>query len=124
MSLRTNSKTRFITNFLRSSQAMIKIVNFEGVNSIVRKANFTVIGGAFLVIATFILSGCPGPTTTTNNNGAGPVSTIDPNEAAATVNGKAIKLEEVERLIKQQGQGQEARTYQSASSGFTAVDSG
>ncbi len=109
MSLRTNSKTRFITNFLRSSQAMIKIVNFEGVNSIVRKANFTVIGGAFLVIATFILSGCPGPTTTTNNNGASPVLTIDPNEAAATVNGKAIKLEEVERLIKQQGQGQEAK---------------
>jgi hypothetical protein len=84
---------------------MIKIVNFEGVNSIVRKANFTIIGVAFLAIATFILSGCPqaGPT---SNSSSGPV---DPNESAATVNGKAIKLEEVERLIKQQGQGQEAK---------------
>jgi peptidyl-prolyl cis-trans isomerase SurA len=84
---------------------MIKIVNFEGVNSIVRKANFTIIGVAFLAIATFILSGCPG-----TPQGPGPDGkTIDPNEAAATVNGKAIKLEEVERLIKQQGQGQEAK---------------
>jgi peptidyl-prolyl cis-trans isomerase SurA len=83
---------------------MIMIVNFEGVSSIVRKANFTIIGVAFLAIATFILSGCP----------AGPPpgpdgKVVDPNEAAATVNGKVIKLEEVERLIKQQGQGQESR---------------
>ncbi|MEP7038311.1 MAG: peptidylprolyl isomerase, partial [Acidobacteriota bacterium] len=34
---------------------------------------------------------------------------VDPNETAATVNGKAIKLEDVERVIKQQGQGQEAK---------------
>ena len=34
---------------------------------------------------------------------------VDPNETAATVNGKAIKLEEVERVIKQQGQGQETK---------------
>ncbi len=84
---------------------MIKIVNFEGVNSIVRKANFTIIGVAFLAIATFILSGCPGGTPSNTTTGGN----IDPNEAAATVNGKAIKLEEVERLIKQQGQGQEAK---------------
>ncbi len=84
---------------------MIKIVNFEGVNSIVRKANFTIIGIAFLAISTFILSGCPSTTDTVNKTPDG----IDPNEAAATVNGKAIKLEEVERLIKQQGQGQEVR---------------
>src|SRR5687768_8115418 len=94
----------FITKSLRFSQAMIMIVNFEGVSSIVRKANFTIIGVAFLAIATFILSGCP----------AGPPpgpdgKVVDPNEAAATVNGKVIKLEEVERLIKQQGQGQESR---------------
>jgi len=84
---------------------MIKIVNFEGVNSIVRKANFTIIGVAFLAIATFILSGCPGGTPSNSST----VGNVDPNEAAATVNGKAIKLEEVERLIKQQGQGQEAK---------------
>ena len=109
MSLRTNSKTRFITNFLRSSQAMIKIVNFEGVNSIVRKANFSILGVVFLAVAAFILSGCPAAPQTNNNGGVTPVSSIDPNEAAATVNGKPIKLEEVERLIKQQGQGQEAK---------------
>jgi parvulin-like peptidyl-prolyl isomerase len=84
---------------------MIKIVNFEGVNSIVRKANFTILGAAFLAAAVFILSGCPSSTGNTN----GVRTDIDPNEAAATVNGKVIKLEEVERLIKQQGQGQEAR---------------
>jgi hypothetical protein len=51
------------------------------------------------------LSGCPGGPGNTN----GVTGPVDLNEAAATVNGKVIKLEEVERLIKQQGQGQEAR---------------
>ena len=82
---------------------MIKIVNFEGVKAIVRKANFTVLGAAFLAASLFILSGCD-PKTSGSGGGA-----PDPNEAAATVNGKVIKLEEVERLIKQQGQGQESR---------------
>lgn len=84
---------------------MIKIVNFEGVNSIVRKANFTIFGVAFLAISTLILSGCPGGPGNTSTTTPG----VDPNEAAATVNGKVIKLEEVERIIKQQGQGQEIR---------------
>jgi hypothetical protein len=84
---------------------MIQIVNFEGVISKVRKANISILGVAFLAISTFILSGCP--STTTNPNGGS--TSVDPNEAAATVNGKAIKLEEVERVIKQQGQGQEVR---------------
>jgi hypothetical protein len=84
---------------------MIKIVNFEGVKAIVRKANFTILGVAFLAISTFILSGCPSATQQPGPDG----KVVDPNEAAATVNGKAIKLEEVERIIKQQGQGQEAR---------------
>ncbi|HVF30473.1 MAG TPA: SurA N-terminal domain-containing protein [Pyrinomonadaceae bacterium] len=34
---------------------------------------------------------------------------VDPNATAATVNGKAIKMEEVERAFKSQAQGQEAR---------------
>jgi len=83
---------------------MIMIVNFEGVKATVRKANFTIIGVAFLAIATFILSGCP-----TAGQGNLDSTKVDLNEAAATVNGKAIKLEEVERLIKQQAQGQEAK---------------
>ncbi|MEP6900241.1 MAG: SurA N-terminal domain-containing protein [Actinomycetota bacterium] len=69
-----------------------------------RKANFTIIGIALLAIAAFILSGCNG-TTASNSNGALPP---DMNEPAATVNGKPIKMEEVERLIKQKEQGKEA----------------
>ena len=45
-------------------------------------------------------AGCGGPS-------GGPDSGSDPNETAATVNGKPIKMEEVERAIKQQAQGQE-----------------
>ena len=70
-----------------------------------RKANFTIIGVAFLAIATFILSGCP----TSGQGNVDSTKPIDLNEAAATVNGKAIKLEEVERLIKQQAKGQESK---------------
>src|SRR5690349_6308714 len=92
----------FITKRFRFSQVMQQIVNFEGVKAIVRKANFTILSAAFLAVSVFILSGCP--STTTPEPGK-----VDPNEAAATVNGKAIKLEEVERIIKQQGQGQEVR---------------
>ena len=45
--------------------------------------------------------GTGGPSTT-----GGPA---DPNETAATVNGQAIKMEEVERGVKQQAQGQESK---------------
>jgi parvulin-like peptidyl-prolyl isomerase len=44
---------------------------------------------------------------------AGPVGgPVDPNATAATVNGKAITMEEVERAVKQQSQGQEGRLSQ------------
>ncbi len=45
---------------------------------------------------------------------AGPVGgpSVDPNATAATVNGKAITMEEVERAVKQQSQGQEGRLSQ------------
>ncbi len=49
-----------------------------------------------------MMAGCSG---TADGPGAG----ADPNETAATVNGKPIKMEEVERAIKQQAQGQENR---------------
>jgi peptidyl-prolyl cis-trans isomerase SurA len=45
-------------------------------------------------------SGNPGPA-------SGP--DVDPNATAATVNGKPIKMEEVERAVKQQAQGQESK---------------
>jgi parvulin-like peptidyl-prolyl isomerase len=43
-----------------------------------------------------------------DSSGVGP-NGVDPNAAAATVNGKAITMEEVERAVKQQAQGQEGR---------------
>lgn len=82
---------------------MIKIVNLEGVEAIVRKANFTILGIAVAAISMFLLAGCPnGPT-------PGNSSTPNSGEAAATVNGQAITLEQVERILKAQAQGQEAR---------------
>ena len=44
---------------------------------------------------------CGGGTTTTGG--------VDPNETAATVNGTAIKMEDVERAVKQQARGEEAK---------------
>ena len=81
---------------------MIQI--FEGVKATVRKTNIKFSTFAILAISILILTGCPkGPDT-----GSGP----SPDEAAATVNGKAIKFEEVEREIKQQAKGQESKFSQ------------
>ena len=55
-----------------------------------------------LSIAAFAAA-CGGP------SGPGATGGVDPNETAATVNGKAIKMEEVDRGIKQQTQGQEGK---------------
>lgn len=67
-------------------------------------SNFKIFSIAFLAIAAFALNACTG-TGAGNTPVGGPV---DVNETAATVNGKTIKLQEVERVIKQQGQGQES----------------
>jgi peptidyl-prolyl cis-trans isomerase SurA len=80
---------------------MLDIVQIEGVKAKVHKAKFKFISVAVLAIAIFVMSGCDGTGKVT------PGGAPDPNETAATVNGKPIKLEEVERAIKQQGQGQE-----------------
>jgi parvulin-like peptidyl-prolyl isomerase len=83
---------------------MIDTVKFTGVKATVRNTNFRFLTIAFLAFVILALTGCPSsnPTNSSSTN-------IDPNETAATVNGKAIKLEEVERVIKQQGQGQESK---------------
>ena len=58
----------------------------------------------FLMIAGLAFAACnPNPSGSSSTGGE-----VDPNETAATVNGKAIKLEEVERTLKQQAAGQEA----------------
>jgi parvulin-like peptidyl-prolyl isomerase len=51
-----------------------------------------------------ILAACGGGPGAANTSGG-----VDPNETAATVNGKAIKMEDVERAVKSQAQGQESR---------------
>jgi len=59
---------------------------------------------AFAVIVMFaaIFTACGGPTATNTTGGS-----VDPNETAAKVNGKVITMEEVDRAVKQQAQGQE-----------------
>ena len=84
---------------------MIRTVYIEGVKATVQKFNFKVFSIVSLMIVTLILSGC---NNTTTSNSTDPGKT-DLNETAATVNGKVIKLEEVERGLKQQAQGQESK---------------
>jgi parvulin-like peptidyl-prolyl isomerase len=85
---------------------MIRTVNFEGVKATVQNFRLTTLTVIFTALFLMLLSGCDGTAATNKTTAGGPV---DPNETAATVNGKAIKLEEVERVIKQEGQGQEAK---------------
>lgn len=73
-----------------------------------RNTNFKFLIVAILAASLLILTGCP--KTATPNSDAG--TTADPNETAATVNGTAIKLQEVERAVKQQAQGQESKLSQ------------
>jgi parvulin-like peptidyl-prolyl isomerase len=68
----------------------------------VLRANKLILFTAAVFSFTAMMAGCSG---TADGPGAG----ADPNETAATVNGKPIKMEEVERAIKQQAQGQENR---------------
>lgn len=64
---------------------------------------------AFLFVVLFsvaVIGGACGGAAPTGPGG------VDPNATAATVNGKAITMEEVERAVKQQAQGQESRLSQ------------
>ena len=62
----------------------------------------------FLAVAAFGLTACETATGPSNST----TGTADPNDTAATVNGKAIKMEEVERGLKQQAQGQDVNLSQ------------
>ena len=66
--------------------------------------NFRLISITAFVLAALFAISCGGPGGT-----GGPSGTVDPNETAATVNSKPIKMEDVERAVKQQAQGQEAK---------------
>lgn len=84
----------------------MNIVYFEGVLSKVREVNFKFLAVAVLAIAALTFTGC--------NDSAAPAKDgkVNPGDTAATVNGKAIKMEEVEKLIKAQLQGQESQVSQ------------
>lgn len=58
-----------------------------------------------LAVVAAIIGACGGPA----SNSSSSSGTVDPNETAAKVNGKVITMEEVDRAVKQQAQGQESR---------------
>jgi len=67
-----------------------------------------------LLIATAVMIGACGGGPSSSSSLS---SNVDPNDTAATVNGKVIKMEEVERAVKQQAQGQESQFSQLELSG-------
>lgn len=75
----------------------------KGVGSKVHKTRFISFAAVAAALAALFLSACSGgPAANSASGGA------DPNEVAARVNGKDIKMEEVEKGVKAQSQGQEA----------------
>lgn len=86
---------------------MKQIVNFQGVTATVQNTRVKFLTAAFLAFAAIGLAGCN--SASSSSPAAVGSSTVDANDTAATVNGKPIKMEEVERGIKQQAQGQEAK---------------
>lgn len=63
-----------------------------------------IISFAIMAFVVTFLSACGGPASNVSTSGS-----VDPNETAAKVNGKAITMEEVDRAVKQQAQGQESK---------------
>lgn len=83
---------------------MMKIVNVRGVKAIVQNTNFRFITYVLLAVAAITFAGCSTYDSTATADGS-----LASNETAAVVNGEEIKLEEVERAIKQQSNGQESK---------------
>ena len=76
----------------------------EGVRATVQNIKFRLFAASSLAVFAAIIGACGGGAG--SNSAAGGT---DPNETAATVNGKSIRMEEVERAVKQQAQGQESK---------------
>lgn len=83
---------------------MIKSQSFKGVESKVQNIRFRMFAVAAFSLIAVVLSSCSGETGT--NPGSAPGG--DPNSVAARVNGKDIRMEDVEKGVKAQAQGQEA----------------
>ena len=81
---------------------MIKSDSSKGVTSTVN--NFSSRALALVFVAAALFSAACTPSPSANSTGG----TADPNEVAARVNGKDIKMEDVEKGVKAQAQGQEA----------------
>src|SRR5688572_19037326 len=65
---------------------------------------FRILPLLILAVSVVGIGACGGGTSSNSS-----ASNVDPNETAATVNGKVIKMEDVERTVKQQAQGQESK---------------
>ena len=72
---------------------------FKGVGAKVHNLNFRNLAAAILMLGVAFLGACGG-------SSGGPAES---NETAATVNGQTIKMEDVDRTMKQQTQGQESK---------------
>jgi parvulin-like peptidyl-prolyl isomerase len=81
------------------------VESLEGVIVKVEIMKGKVLPTLLLATSALLIAACSGGTSS-NSSGTG---SVDPNETAATVNGKVIKMEEVERAVKQQAQGQESK---------------
>jgi parvulin-like peptidyl-prolyl isomerase len=79
----------------------MKRVNFEGAASKVQKSSRFILSLGLTAVASFVFltAGCGGPASGTGGK----------SEVVANVNGKPIMMEQVEKLLKRQGQGQEAK---------------
>lgn len=79
------------------------MVKLKGVKAIVQIKKRGIVTILTITLAAAFLAAC-GNTPTTSNSGS---TNVDPNETAAKVNGKVIKMEEVDRAVKAQAQGQD-----------------
>src|SRR3569623_319524 len=67
------------------------------------KIDRRIVVSLLLAVFAVVMTACSGGTGGTGPNG------VDPNEPAAKVNGQAITMQDVDRAVKQQAQGQETK---------------
>jgi parvulin-like peptidyl-prolyl isomerase len=82
---------------------MTNTAKFSGADKKVQFINRRAVSALILAVMVSFAAACGGTGTNTSSVGG-----TDPNETAATVNGKVIKMEDVERAVKTQAQGQES----------------
>jgi parvulin-like peptidyl-prolyl isomerase len=84
---------------------MIVIDNFEGVVAKVQMLKVKALPALIVTALAIVIGACGGGSSSNSTIAGG----VDPNETAATVNGKVIKMEDVERAVKQQAKGEESK---------------